>query len=275
MHAPLELPPIARLLANDEPFRSVAAFERTARAETALVCTVALVGLLSVLVSIVRMGSLEPLEAAASPVALREHAESSSVDAGRRSMLPLAASAEDRDAELPALQARPRPEDRGRWTEHDHRADYLAFASAEELAEHVASLLVPDGNRTQQLAALQALVLRELAAAPDLGARAARELPLDSTSVGESVPRAFVAWLGRQGARSITARKVLDSIAADARVDAQLRAAALRAWIAVLPEDELEHAAIRFGREADDTVYASALSSLEQRRGLASAAEPE
>ncbi len=275
MHAPLELPPIARLLANDEPFRSVAAFERKARAETALVCAVALAGLLSVLVSIVRMGSLEPAQVAASPLEHPAEAGASALEAGQRSILPASAVADDRDAEIPALQPRLKTEERARWSERDYREEFLAVPSEQELAERVATLLAPDGNRTQQLAALQVLVLREVTMAPDLGARAARELPLDSTSVGESVPRAFVAWLGREGARSITARNVLDSIAADARVDAQLRAAALRAWIAVLPEDELGLAAARLGREADDTVYASALSSLEQRRGLATTAEPE
>lgn len=275
MHASLELTPLARVFDGHDSFRSVAAFERTARAETALVCTVALVGVLSVLVSIVRMSSLEPLQAAASPVELGEQAETSWSAVGQRVTLPVVSSADDRAAELPTLQPEPRPEERSRWTERDYRAEYLAFGSAEELAQHVASLLVPEGDRTQQLAALQALVLRDVSVTPELGARAARELPLDSTSAGESVPRAFVAWLGREGRRRITARHVLDSIATDVRVDSQLRAAALREWIAAMPEDELWLAAARFRREADELVYASAQSSLERRWGRAGSAEPE
>jgi len=265
MNALLELSDLACRLAHQDPPRTVVAFERRARAETLVVCSVALLGLLSVLVSLARVGGLEASEAAAAPGSLAATREAEVTLDAVREQAPAASAGAEECEELPALSGA-RIARRDEWTEREFRAEYLALASAEELAARVSAALDLQACRAEMLAGLQVLVMRESPAAAALAVRAAHELELRSDALGESVPRAFVAWLERMGPRSATARGVLESMAGDGSIETQLRAAALRAWIAALPEDELGIAASRFGREADDTVYASALSSLELRR---------
>lgn len=266
MNAFLELTDLARRLAQEDPPRTVVAFERRARAETLVVCSVALVGLLSAVVSIARMGRLESVEPAAFPATLANpSAEFRALEVPRTS-----APAPDSVAEfcegIPALPSRSRPGSRDSWSERDFRAEFLALTDEGELAARVGAALDSGASRSEVLAGLQALVLRDAALAPALVGRAARELGLQSDAHGESVPRGVVAWLEREAPRRETARAALEAIALDGAVATQVRAAALRAWIAALPDDELGLAVARFGREADETVYASALSSLELRQ---------
>ncbi len=266
MNAFLELTDLARRLAQEDPPRTVVAFERRARAETLVVCSVALVGLLSAVVSIVRMGRIENVESAAFPAMLSQpSAEVRTLEIARMSAPAPDAVAESCE-EVPALPSRSRPGSRDSWSEREFRAEFLALTGEGELAARVGAALDSGASRSEVLAGLQALVLRDAALAPALVGRAARELGLQSDAHGESVPRGVVAWLEREAPRRETARAALEAIALDGAVDTQVRAAALRAWIAALPDDELGLAVARFGREADETVYASALSSLELRR---------
>ena len=272
MHAHFSIPVLAPLLALDHPQPSVAAFERRARAETLVVCAVAVLGALSVLLSLLRMSALEATEAVARPSALAERSAELALPTVAREEAPAPAFIAEQCEELPSALPAARPAERARWTEREHRAEFLAVADGQELALRVSQALGSmAATRAEQLAGLQALVIRDVASAPAIGARAARELALASDAQGESVPRAFVEWLAREGQECAMARAVLEGIASEPRAETQLRAAALRAWIAALPAEELAIAAARFGREVDETVYASARSSLERRRESAGA----
>jgi hypothetical protein len=274
MNANAQLLSLRRTFELDGELRSVAAFERRARAEAALLCAVAVLGLVSVLVSLARMGALESMQAAATP-AVEGAAESRMpTDNGwmsTRSSVPMVEVCE----EIPALLPKPRAAERAARSERELRAEYLAVADAKELALRVAEALRPEVARAEQMAALQATVLRGLPEASELCVRAALQLPLESNEQGESVPRALVDWLARRARLEAGSRQTLEAIAAAPRIDSQVRAAALRAWIDALPDDELGSAAARFGREADDVVYASAVSALEKRSGRAADGEPE
>jgi hypothetical protein len=274
MNASAQMLSLRRSFEFDGEPRSVAAFERRARAEALLLCAVAVLGFASVLVSVARMGALESMQAAATPAVEGAAEGRMSTDNGwmsTRSSVPMVETCE----EIPTLLPKPRAAERAARGERELRAEYLAVADAKELALRVAEVLRPEVARAEQMAALQAAVMRGLPEASELCAQAALQLPLESNAQGESVPRALVDWLARRARVEAGSRQALETIAAAPRVDSQVRAAALRAWIDALPENELGTAATRFGREADDVVYASALSALEKRSGRAAAGEPE
>lgn len=274
MNASAPMLSLRRTFELDGELRSVAAFERRARAEALVLCAVAVLGLVSVLVSVAQMGALETVQAAATPALASTAEVPPPTDNGlmsARSSVPMVEVCE----EIPALPPKPSAAERAARSERELRAEYLAVADAKELALRAAATLRPEVARAEQMAALQAAVMRGVPEASELCVQASLQLPLESDAQGECVPRALIDWLAHRARLEPGSRQALEAIAATPRVESQVRAAALRAWIDALPEAELGNAAARFGREADDVVYASALSALEKRSGRATDGEPE
>lgn len=266
---------LGRVFTLSEP-RSVAAFERRARAETALLGIAAALALLSVVVSLRNMeflpgvGAAE-LEGPAMPAEERPQEVASaavpSTDPQTQSTRAALAPSAPTEALLdePVRAARRAPAERAAWRESDFHAEFSALTGTEELSQRAAGTLVGAGPRAEQMAALQVSFERHGGAAADLFVQAALVLPDDSDRRGESVPRAAIHWLGERAPCQPAARSVLEAVALAREVSPELRAASVRALVSALPEEELPRVAAHFARERDEIVHASAQAALDSR----------
>ncbi|MCY3001583.1 MAG: hypothetical protein NTV21_07250 [Planctomycetota bacterium] len=270
MERTLSFNEIRRALAGfDEP-RSVAAFERRARAEMAVLCGIAGIALLSVLLSLRSMRDLpegsEIAFAAAPAVELTlvgERREAPQEAFANLASAPVSAEREvASESEVEALEPAPlaRPakvqaaDARG---EASWFAEYSAVASAEELALALNAAFGSAGTDAQRLAALRVSYERELPGTSALFERAA--------GFGEPVGHAAVAWLERRASREARARELLESLTLSSTLRDETRAASARALIASVDDGEAARIVARLGRDRSDLVYENARAALADR----------
>ncbi|MCC7011237.1 MAG: hypothetical protein IT454_01635 [Planctomycetes bacterium] len=256
---------LTRLLFWSEP-RSLAAFERRARAETTLLMVVAALAALSVVVTVRRMEVLPQAEPATiQGTTARDLTEAASLE---RAVVPSRSRQSEFEAaqEALALGGRPRPRAPTARSERDFYAEFLAAGSAEELAVLVDAALSEPRSRAEAMAALRAAYDVRHPNAAAYFVRAAAEFDACGDEHGESLPRASVQWLSERAARDGAARANLEAIAVAANVPAEVRSASARALIATVPEPELRRIEALFAHERDDHVFEGALAALDTRR---------
>jgi len=257
------------LSGRDEP-RSVAAFERRARAEMAVLCGIAGVALLSVLLSLRSMRDVpegtETAFAAAPAVELalvgsrREApqgalAELASAPAGAQRDVASESAAEALEPEPLARSAKVQPADaRG---EASWYAEYSALTGAENVALALGAAFGSAGTDAQRLAALRVSYERELPGTSALFERAA--------GFGEPVGPAAVAWLERRASREARARELLETLTLSPTLRDETRAASARALIASVDDSEAARIVARLGRDRSDLVYENARAALADR----------
>lgn len=249
--------------------RSLAAFERRARAETTLLVVVAAFAALSVVVTVRRMEVLprsEPATAigpAARTSSVQEnlvravepsHRESAPTEASVALELEPHRDAANMDA---ALEAR---------SERELYAEFLALESAEELASRAEQTLAAPKSRAESMALLRAVHDTQHPRSAEWFVRAASELDCASNEHGESVPRAAVHWLSQRAGRDESARRTLEAIAISQVVPLDVRSAGARAWIASVPETELRRIEVLFANERDETLFEGVSTALDSRR---------
>jgi hypothetical protein len=270
MERTLSFNEIRRALSGFEEPRSVAAFERRARAEMAVLCGIAGVALLSVLLSLRSMQELpEGSETAfaAVPTAQAEFAaerreaptelQANLVVAGPAAARAIAAES-DLEAGEPEPLARPvKLEAADARGEASWFAEFSAVQGAEELALRAAAAFEADGTQPQRMAALRISYERQLPAAPALFERAA--------SLGEPLDVAATRWLERRAPREALARELLESLALSPTLRDETRAASARALIASVDDREAARIVARLGRDRSDLVYENARAAFADR----------
>jgi hypothetical protein len=155
---------------------------------------------------------------------------------------------------------------RDKWKESDFYAEFCALEGRAEFDAAVESAL--DGTRApaESLAALRAAYDVRGEASAKHFVRAAAELGEPSTPGHATLPRASVHWLAQRASRESAARAVLETLAFEAHVETDVRAAGAFALMMAAPQDELERIERRFERERDEQVLASVSSALQARR---------
>lgn len=253
----------------DEP-RSVAAFERRARAEMAVLCGIAGVALLSVLVSLRSMRELSEGSETALAAAPRAQAEL----AAERHEVPAEALVVVQDAQadlargvaaetaLEATQPEPLARPNGPQAadargEESWIAEFSAVSGAEELALRLAAAFEGDTTVAQRMAALRISYERQLSGTPALFERAA--------AVGEPLGTSAIDWLERRAPREAHARELLESLTLSPTLRDETRAASARALIASVDDREAARIVARLGRDRSDLVYENARAALADR----------
>lgn len=250
----------------DEP-RSVAAFERRARAEMAVLCGIAGVALLSVLVSLRSMhtaaeGSESALAAvpSAEPELALERREAA-VEALENALADATrdvASESDQEASEPEpLERHPASKPSDARNEASWYAEFSAVAGAEDLALGVAAAFERDATQAQRMAALRISYERQLPGTAALFERASQG--------GEPLSNAAVNWLERRAPREIRARELLESLTLSPTLRDETRAASARALIASVDDGEAARIVARLGRDRSDLVYENARAALADR----------
>lgn len=270
MERTLSFTEIRRALAGlDEP-RSLASFERRARAEMAVLCGIAGVALLSVLFSLRSMRDLpegsETAFAAAPAVEVALASERREAPGQALANLASAPVGEPREvareSDVEALEPEPlarsaqaqAADARG---EASWFAEYSALAGAEDLARAFDGAFGSTGTDAQRLAALRVSYERELPGTSALFERAA--------GLGEPVGPAAVSWLERRASRELRARELLESLTLSPTLRDETRAASARALIASVDDSEAARIVARLGRDRSDLVYEHARAALADR----------
>jgi hypothetical protein len=162
--------------------------------------------------------------------------------------------------------AQPREE----WKESDFYAEFRSLEGEAAFAAAVEAAL--DGSRpaAECFAALRASYDLRGEASAEHFVRAASELARQHRAGHASLPRTSVHWLAKRAPSEPAARAVLETLAFEPRIEADVRAAGAFALMMATPHEDLERLERRFDRERDEQVLASASSALRARRSTES-----
>lgn len=164
---------------------------------------------------------------------------------------------EDLDRAVPQAAVRRPPGSRG---ENDFVRELRALARDDPaaFATRAERVLGGDGPACEQMALLRSAYAERLPGAPALFARALRELPDESSALGEAVPASIVRWLGARAPRERAARELLERLVCDegATLSASRRGPALRALLDSAPEPERARLSQRLAGETDPELRA-------------------
>jgi hypothetical protein len=253
----------------DEP-RSLAAFERRARAEMAVLCGIAGVALVSVLLSLNSMRAVSQGPETALAAAPQEQVELASerhevpaevfasLQAPQADVARDVAAETELEASEPEPLARPNgPQAADARGEASWFAEFSALSGAEELALRLAAAFEDGTTHAQHMAALRISYERDLPGNAALFERAA--------ALGEPLGTSAVDWLERRAPREARARELLEALTLSPTLRDETRAASARALIASVDDGEAARIVARLGRDRSDLVYENARAALADR----------